>query len=223
MKKKLYLFDIDGTLLSPGPGARQIINRVIEKETGQNPDLQLADVAGYTDPVIIRNALRQQGLNGDIDSLMHSILNNYLDQFSVEYSISDNPFIYDDAIRLLDYVTDQSYAVGLLTGNVRKGAQIKLEKFGLFDRFLFGAFGDDAEDRMGLPAVARERARDALGEAYRYEDMVIIGDTPNDAIIATEHGMDSIIVCRYPEWKNDIIAAGATLVVESLEFVIDKY
>ena len=131
MKKKLYLFDIDGTLLSPGPGARQIINRVIEKATGQNPDLQLADVAGYTDPVIIRKALRQQGLNGNIDSLMQSILNNYLEQFSVEYSTSVKLFIYVDAILLLGCITDQGHVVGLLIGNVKTGVHINLMKIGL--------------------------------------------------------------------------------------------
>jgi len=223
MKKKLYLFDIDGTLLSPGPGARRIINRVIEKAIGHNPDLQIADVAGLTDLVIIRNALRKHGVNGDINVIVNHVLNEYLDEFSHEYSKSDKPFTYDDALRLLDYVESQNHPVGLLTGNVRKGAQIKLRKFDLFDRFPFGAFGDDAEDRMGLPAVARERAWDVLGEAYRYEDMIIVGDTSHDAKVATEHGMESIIVCRYPEWKNDIIDAGATIVVESLDSVIEKH
>jgi len=218
--KNLYLFDIDGTLLSPGPVARKIINEVIESATGDNSDLQIEDVAGLTDIVIIRNALQKHGFAGILSQKIEEVLQTYLVRFEKEYAKSDMAFTYDDAIQYLDYVEHQGHAKALLTGNVRRGAEIKLGKFNLFDRFSFGAFGDDAEDRLGLPMVARERAWDILTEAYRYDNMVIVGDTPHDARVADHYGMESIIVCRKPEWKEEILQAGATTVVDSLEILI---
>jgi len=47
--------------------------------------------------------------------------------------------------------------MGLLTGNLEKGARIKLEPFGLNTFFPFGAFGSDHEDRNYLLPVAIER------------------------------------------------------------------
>ncbi len=219
-KKKLYLFDIDGTLLSPGPDARQIINTAIEEKTGKNPDLQISDVAGFTDLVIIRNALHKLNFNGEAHALIGEILETYLHRFSQKYNASESGKVFQDAVRFLDHVMNRGHAVGLLTGNVKRGAEIKLNKFDLFHRFPFGAFGDDAEDRMGLPSVARERAWEILGEAYRYEDMIIVGDTVQDVLVANDHGMESIIVCRVPEWEQSIVDAGAFMVVHALDEAI---
>ena len=44
-----------------------------------------------------------------------------------------------DALDALPHVQ-----TALLTGNYQGGARIKLEHFGLWDRFAWGAFGDDS-------------------------------------------------------------------------------
>ena len=49
--------------------------------------------------------------------------------------------------------------VGLLTGNIEPGARVKLAPTGLWPLFRVGAFGSDDIDRRRLPAVACERAR----------------------------------------------------------------
>ena len=56
-KNKLYLFDIDGTLISPGPAARKAINSAIENYTDVPPNLQLKDVAGMTDRINCKECL----------------------------------------------------------------------------------------------------------------------------------------------------------------------
>lgn len=215
--RKLYLFDIDGTLLSPGPAARGCLNQAFADIVGTNPDLQITDVAGLTDVMIIRNTLRKLKANGNVHDLLETVLNRYLSTFSEAYKTSDDAFVFPDALQFLENLEHQGFPVALLTGNVRRGAEIKLGKFGLFDRFPFGVFGDDGETRSDLPLVARERAWEILGEVFRYEDMVIVGDTPNDAAIATEYGMESIIVCRRPAWRTAIEAAGATVIVKRLD------
>src|SRR4029077_9597204 len=69
---------------------------------------------------------------------------------------------------------------GLLTGNIRLGAEIKLRDFDLWHRFELGAFGDDHEDRCGIAAVALKRGHVHLRETLRGEQVVVIGDTPHD-------------------------------------------
>jgi phosphoglycolate phosphatase-like HAD superfamily hydrolase len=71
--------------------------------------------------------------------------------------------------------------LGLLTGNVARGARRKLDAVGLdFGAFRVGAFGCDHEHRPELPAIAQRRAREALGLAIAGDQLVIIGDTPAD-------------------------------------------
>ena len=70
--------------------------------------------------------------------------------------------------------------LGLLTGNIRLGAELKLRRFGLWERFQTGGFGDDHEDRNQIAVIARERGCRVLGEDLRGEEIVVVGDTPHD-------------------------------------------
>jgi phosphoglycolate phosphatase-like HAD superfamily hydrolase len=70
--------------------------------------------------------------------------------------------------------------IGLLTGNIRLGAEIKLRHFDLWKEFETGAFADDAEDRNQIAAVARERGGRVLGGSLRGDEVLVIGDTPLD-------------------------------------------
>ena len=70
--------------------------------------------------------------------------------------------------------------LGLLTGNIQLGAEIKLRHFGLWEFFEFGGFADDHEDRNRIAAAALERGRRVVGKNLRPEEIVVVGDTPFD-------------------------------------------
>ena len=53
--------------------------------------------------------------------------------------------------------------LGLLTGNVAMGAQLKLESFGIWHYFQLGAYGSDHHDRNTLVPIAQQRAHALLG------------------------------------------------------------
>lgn len=217
MKNKLFLFDIDGTLISPGPAARKAINRAIENFTRVPPNLQIKDVAGMTDRLIVKNALRKNGTNGNISEVITAIINDYLTLFESTYLESKEAFVYEDALELIQKVKEKSFPLGLLTGNVKRGAQIKLNRFDLMKHFSFGAYGEEGATRSDLPIVAQNHAKEVLGKDFKFEDIILIGDTPEDAIAAKVNGCKSIIVCRRQEWYDEIVEAGADLIVESLD------
>lgn len=213
----LYLFDIDGTILSPGPSARKAINQAIENFTGVPPNLQIKDVAGMTDRLIVRNALEKSGADGDITEVITDIINDYLTIFENTYLKSDGAFVFEDALHLVHKIKEKSFPLGLLTGNVKRGAKIKLGKFDLMKHFSFGVYGEEGATRSDLPIVARNRAKEILGKSFEFDDIVLVGDTPEDAIAAKVNGCKSIIVCRRQEWYNDIVNAGADLIVDNLD------
>ena len=70
--------------------------------------------------------------------------------------------------------------LGLLTGNIQLGAEIKLRRFGLWDYFEFGGFADDDEDRNQIAAAAFQRAQRLLGKDLQPAEVVVVGDTPWD-------------------------------------------
>lgn len=215
---KLYLFDIDGTLIAPGPLPRRLLNAAVAEAAGRSPQLGYSDVAGFTDPAIVRNALKKLGIaDGQVGELTATILAAYLERLGDQFPTSRESRVYDDALKLLERVTSRGYAVGLLTGNLRQAALIKLDRFGLSNRFPCGVYGDDVEDRGAMPWVARVRAREVYGIAFPWQDMILVGDTARDAQAAAQNGIRSLIVCRRQEYRDQILAARAGQVVDRLD------
>lgn len=220
MTKKVFLFDIDGTLLSPGLLPREILGRAFRAIAGGDPGLELEDVAGLTDPLIITNGLKKLGIgDGNLTELGTAVLDYYLTMMRKEYPRSTRPVLHTDAVQLLDAVDAHGHCPALLTGNVSSGARIKLDYFHMARRFKFGAYGDDSADRFDLPAIARQRAEEFLGHRLTNADLVIIGDTAHDARVASTCGCRSVIVGRQPQWRPAIAAAGADLIVDTLDEV----
>jgi len=197
------------------------LNRIIREVAGESPSLSYRDVAGYTDPGIVKNALEKIGFqDGDLEALTNQILGKYILEIDSIFNSSKEPFVYPDGERLLEIVTGQGQAVGLMTGNLEAVAWIKLRRFALDRFFSFGVFGEDVNSRMEMPLVAVKRAFEYYSREYGAKQVIIVGDTARDANAASQWGARSVIVCRKPEYRDEIVTAGATWVVSSLdEFV----
>src|SRR5262249_8462247 len=79
--------------------------------------------------------------------------------------------------------------LGLLTGNIRAGAQAKLGHFGLDHYFGFGGFGDHHLDRDDVAREAYDAVhRNHNGSVVR-ERIWVIGDTPLDIRCARTIGV----------------------------------
>lgn len=218
MKKLLFLFDIDGTLLSPASLSRKLLNEAITEITGFLPDLQYKDVAGYTDPSIVEKALGKAGIPSmETSELLSRILDYYSEKIGEVFPVSEKPFVYEDAVVFLDKVVASGSAVGLMTGNINRVAKVKLHRFNLWSTFPFGVFGDDVAEKSIMPRIAQERAWDFYRQAFRLEHMIIVGDTSSDAYAASENGSRSIIVCRKPEHRDEIISAEPGQIVDTLD------
>ncbi len=180
---KLILFDIDGTLLSTDGAGRQSLETVLTDVFGSTGDPNYR-YDGKTDRQIIREQMRFAGFDdAAIDARLDDILATYLTHLGTLLERDPSMAkLYDGVLPLLDAVeASDNVTMGLLTGNVRGGAQHKLRAVGIdFDRFVINAFGCDHEHRPELPRVAQQRANQALGLDLPGDRVVIIGDTPAD-------------------------------------------
>ena len=105
---------------------------------------------------------------------------------------------------------------GLLTGNLREGARLKLAHVGIWSYFEFGAFADDSSDRNELGPFALRRAKEKTGLDFPPERVWIIGDTPHDIACAKAIGAKSIGVATGSFLPEDLTACGATRVFRDL-------
>ena len=219
MRKKLFLFDIDGTIISPGNVGRKLLDKIFLDNFNRTPNLKYEDVAGSTDPIIVEKGLLKIGEKKPLSQSIEFILKLYQKSLETVFNKSNKPFVYSDSLDLLDKVKKNGHFFGLLSGNLARAAKIKLKKFDLWEQFSFGVYGEDALTRDDLFWVAREKAWDKFEESFRFEDIILIGDTEADAHAAYVNGAKSIIVSRRPDKINILKKSNATILVDDLSKV----
>jgi phosphoglycolate phosphatase len=181
--KKLVLFDIDGTLLLTAGAGRRAILGAITEEVGDSTALGRIRFDGKTDPQIVTELLDTAGLPQPHAELIESICRRYVQLLARELEQPTTRTTLMPGIRpLLERLEANSDIVlGLLTGNVCEGAELKLRAAELDpSRFRVGAYGSDAPDRPSLPPIAAKRATPYFGRVPQGDEVVIIGDTPAD-------------------------------------------
>ena len=177
--KKLILWDIDGTLIVSGRAGIFALTKAFATVYGRTPDLDKIDVSGRTDKWIAGQVLAQQGIAATPENI-HAFLEAYLQALPGELSDRAGR-VLPGIITLLDTLQARAdIAQGLLTGNLQRGARIKLGHYQVWHYFEFGAFGDDSPWRNELGPHALRRAREKHAVEFAPADTFVIGDTPHD-------------------------------------------
>jgi phosphoglycolate phosphatase-like HAD superfamily hydrolase len=177
---RLVLFDIDGTLVHTGGAGTKAFARTFAHEFSLHHGTEKMKFAGRTDVGLVREFLRIHDLPETAGNFQR-FFDRYV--FWLDYVIAHSrgeecPGAKAFVLSLLHL--PKPPRLGLLTGNIQLGAEIKLRRFGLWDFFEFGGFADDHEDRDHIAAAALARARRVMGADLKPDEIVVIGDTPFD-------------------------------------------
>ena len=177
--KRLLLFDIDGTLIHSGGAGIFALQRVLAERFAIQDDLNDIEIAGMTDSGIVANILRKHRIPASPENIA-VFLDSYIHFLSLELPQRSGSLL-PGVLELLEKLKARPRVVlALLTGNVSRGAKLKLEHYGVWHFFEFGAFADDHHDRNELGPFAQARARDKHGQEFSASQIDVIGDTPRD-------------------------------------------
>jgi phosphoglycolate phosphatase-like HAD superfamily hydrolase len=212
MRPTVFLFDIDGTLLTSGGAGRKAMDQAFDRAYGRPDACNAFSLDGMTDKAIVRQGLEAIGAPvtpGEVDR----VLGLYVERLEAEVRKVDA-----DSYRLHPGMAEAveaararpRSAVGLGTGNIREGARVKLARVNFFDRFSFGGFGCDAEARPELILRGAERGAEQLGVPLASCRVVVIGDTPKDVDAALAIGAECVGVGTGRFRPEALLAAGAT-------------
>jgi len=211
--KKLILFDIDGTLITAGGAGTRAMNFAFRELFGIEEAFRDIPMAGKTDIQIMKEGLKTHGLPYQ-DGNVVRMTEKYIDFLKVEIN-NPQKRLKQGVQETLDMMKGMDMTIGLLTGNLREGAWIKLGACGIEHYFIDGAFGSDHEDRDRLLPVALEKFS-ARGFDFSPENCVVIGDTPRDVQCAKVHGARCIAVATGPYSREELCRTEADTVVDSL-------
>lgn len=213
---RLVLFDIDGTLVRTGGTGIKAFARTFATIFGVHSGVEKIRFAGRTDVSLVREMFTlskiphtEENFRRFFDNYVH-----WLDHLMKDCDGDVCPGVME-FIRELERLP-QPPLIGLLTGNFKLGAEIKLRHFKLWEVFQTGAFADDHEDRDQIAVVAHERGRRALDPSLRGDEILVIGDTKHDIrcaraigakVIAVATGGDTLeeLNRHSPDWAvNDL-------------------
>lgn len=206
--RHLLLFDVDGTLISARGAGKRAMARALRGVYGRTGPIDAYDFHGKTDPQIVFALLSAEGVPLDqISQQLPAFYDRYLDQLSEEIGNGQFVNVFPGVQPLLEHLTQLPHVtLGLLTGNIKGGAKIKLAPTGLWNFFRLGAYGSDDPNRDCLPAVAARRAQEILGEPVEPRQMVIIGDTPLDIRCARAYRARSVAVATGQHSLSELAA-----------------
>lgn len=193
IERRLLLFDIDGTLITSGGAGERALKEAMSERFCVQEDFHGITLAGATDGLIARHLLEKHGLESSPENIT-ALLDSYITLLH-DFVPRHQGRLMPGIVALLDALKDRPDCVlALLTGNIARGAEIKLRHYGVWDYFPFGAFADDHHDRNQLGEFARSRARELHGEEFPPERVIVIGDTPKDIECGRAFGAKTVAI-----------------------------
>lgn len=213
--RRLFLFDIDGTLITSGGAGEKALIDAMATRFGVVEDFSGITLAGATDARIASALLTKHGL-GDSAENVAALLDSYLHHLH-EVLPSHAGRVLPGIVTLLDALKARPNAVvGLLTGNLVRGAEIKLRHYGVWDYFEFGAFADDHADRNELGKFARARALERHGEEFDPDRIYVIGDTPRDIECGRAIGARTVAIATGNYTRADLASHSPDFLFDDL-------
>lgn len=209
----VILFDVDGTLVSCGGAGRRALAAAFVELHGRDDVLDFG-FGGHTDRAIVRAGLRAAGAPEDAAAI-DRVLEAYLSHLPALVERAAGYRVLPGVFEILGELSRRSdLAVGLGTGNVRRGARVKLARGGLAEQFAFGGFGCDHEARAELIRIGASRGAERLGaDECR---VVIVGDTQRDVAAAHAIGAECVAVATGDCSEAELARAGADRVLRDL-------
>lgn len=202
MSSSTILFDIDGTLVRFHGLGRRAMARAMEEVWGLRGALDGISFAGATDSGVAARV--GKGLD------RAAMWSRYVEHLREAAAARQDLAPLDGVVPLLDELRSRGVRLGLLTGNVREGAEIKLGAVGILDRFdlAISGFAEDGLERTEIAATARRRCGDA--------PLTVVGDTVADILGARHIGARSLAVAWGFEEEETLAAARPDRLVSAL-------
>lgn len=223
-QQTLVLWDIDRTLLYVGDIDRQVYRETFAEVVGRSAERLPARGTGVTMPLAIRSLLLDNGVPEtkvqELQPRMVELLPKRLAAHTE--GLRSQGVLMPGAKAALQAVQGHEHWVPTaVTGNLKPNALLKLAAFNL-DGYLdtdIGGFASDDDHRPALVGIAQKRAQTKYRTVFTHANTVIIGDSLEDVRTGLEGGASVIGVASGKTTADELGAAGADIVLDSLEDV----
>jgi phosphoglycolate phosphatase-like HAD superfamily hydrolase len=209
----VVFFDIDGTLLLSGQAGKTAMLMGLQRRFNLDNVVDGVPMSGRTDRAIFVDLLRAHRLPAS-DETIAALKSAYLECLP-ECLAGRTGRVLPGIRELVERLTERpDVSIGLLTGNTRRGAQLKLSHYQLAAYFRYGGFGDDHLDRESVARDAATAADDHHGWSIPRDRIWVIGDTPLDVGCARAIGARAVAVATGNTPRHELEKLGPDLAVD---------
>ena len=212
---RLLLWDIDGTLLeikkSKEDRHLKAINTVLNVEYSG-----ISKTSGMTDLEIVKEIAKNNCRELSKKEIFYIFKD--LDNQTIK-ELSDIPLKKNRCIiPALNAISLLKITNGILTGNSKTRAMIKIQSSGLLSYFNFNYayFGDAAPNRIYLV----QKCIESLGK-YSDKKIIIVGDSPRDIEAAAKFGINVIAIATGKHSYEELLSFNPTLTLHDLKMDFD--
>src|SRR5262245_26809634 len=209
----VWLFDVDGTPLMTDGAAREAFAHAVFDRLGGRDDPRGVAFAGRTDPLILADILARHDRklpDGEVEPFWQAAV----DRMQALLTPGRGHLLPGVPELLATVAGEPDWVPALLTGNTTGMARMKLQHFGIADRFAFGAFGEEAVDRNALARIAVGRARERYGVPP--ERCIVVGDAEHGIACARAAGAHVVAVATGQRDRATLAAHGPDLLLDDL-------
>jgi len=120
-----------------------------------------------------------------------------------------------DAVSFIQKLSNTNHKLSMITGELKIGAEYKLEKIGVWKHFQTGGFGEDGLQRFEIADTAFEKANTLYGTDY--DEIYVIGDTLLDIKTARHLGAKIISITTGSNTREELAELKPDMIIDRFE------
>ena len=221
MTEPLYLlWDIDGTIMWADSAGRHAIEESLKAHYGIENALENIRLCGKTDTGIAQEIADAHGIE-NTPEFFACFRDNYLAALPAELE-SRNAQLLPGVQETLDHFAGLEHAnQWLLTGNLARGAEIKLSAVNVWQYFADGALLGIFQQYAQTSPERPWKKIQAHNPAAKKENVWVLGDTPADIACGKAHGLKTIGVSTGSYSYEELLPENADHTVKDIRELID--
>lgn len=207
--KKLFIFDLDGTLVDTAPDFKNSLNYMLKEMNEETIELdEIRNLVGYGARELIRRTAISKGIEHD-DKKINDMLKIFLLHYT--HNIDDDSVLFENVKNVLLFLKEKNIKLAVCTNKMEKLSNLLLEKLGVLHLFDFLVGGDSfpkgKPDPFPLLRIC-EKLNISKSES------IMVGDSITDLKSGHSAGMPVVLV-EYGYTENTKIYGEADLVINN--------
>ena len=215
----LIFFDINGTVIKRDSRTDIPYGKAIDIYLDLENGMDGVNTSARSDKDVFMEVLEKTEKTFS-EELWNGFMEEYTKQLEL-FKMSDVWRENADACSFIEKLSKTNQKLSMITGELKIGAEYKLEKIGVWQYFPTGGFGEDGLRRFDIADTAFEKAKVLYKDAY--DEIFVIGDTLLDIKTARHLGAKVISITTGSNSREELAELNPDYIIDRFEEIEELF